>query len=172
MDEFDVFAKNQLDYAEANRIRFGLSADVFTPIKGYYSEYHAALVKSEAPNHGHGDIAARNSARETFEEKLREFNNAHILYNPNVTKEDLVNMGFTPHKPRSKRDKPKTYPNGAAKSGLPCGLSVVLTDSGSGSIALPGDADEGEVYCLFSDTPITEQTDLKFWALLRPRVSR
>jgi hypothetical protein len=36
----------------------------------------------------------------------------------------------------------------------------------SGKHSLPDDADEGEVYCLFSDTPITDQTELKYWDIV------
>jgi hypothetical protein len=166
MKEFDVFAKNQIDYAYDKRDSFKLAADLFTSIRASYNDFHAALVKSEDPNHGKADMQARDDARKTFEEKLRAFNNAYILHNPNVTNEDLVKMGFTPRKPWSKREPPKTYPNGIAKTGNPGDVKVVLEDSVSGKDALPDDADEAEVYFLVSDTPITNPADLKYWGIV------
>ncbi|GHT89272.1 hypothetical protein FACS1894137_18240 [Spirochaetia bacterium] len=90
-----LFLEGLLAFLEINASRLNIFEAAVTVVRNATTLFRIKfLAVAEHPNHGPGDIAAKDTARGVLETILSEFVSLHIRYNKAWTKEDLINAGF------------------------------------------------------------------------------
>ncbi|MDR0756807.1 MAG: hypothetical protein LBF85_03065, partial [Tannerella sp.] len=81
-------------YLTANLSRFGIPVEKVNPIQTLFNEFEKAQSAAENPNAGKADHLVRQEKASEVSKAVRNFVNAYLRYNENVTDEDRVNMGL------------------------------------------------------------------------------
>jgi hypothetical protein len=95
--DFWEWSRFLLTYAKARMTVFGIPSEAFIELRTLQSTFESAFEIYEQPDHGKVDVLRKNEAREAYKKGLRDFNNTHLLHNPNVSNEDRREMRLPIH---------------------------------------------------------------------------
>ena len=95
-EQFLVWAKNLMDYASKNAVKWKVSPPAaFIAVDDLIEDFENKLAKAKDPNHGKVDVLEKNEARKRLEKECRTYVQGFLARNPFVTNPDRETMGIT-----------------------------------------------------------------------------
>jgi hypothetical protein len=109
--KFIEWIKNFITFAGLNLTRWDVAPEVFEPVKNLVAPFEKAWEKTGLPETSKLDIAAKNAAKEELRSVTRDFVNANIRYNKEVSDIDRIGLGLpVPDRTPTPTPPPSTAP--------------------------------------------------------------